>query len=165
MTYPSKDEFSELLDSRDHTKIVNEILIAGVPFAFRDSPADYDALRTTLGTALHLSADAMTVVGSGRIGFSLSPEKYGTPFLPESDLDVVVVSSKLFDMAWLDLLRLGRKYFSLQKNVQSWIDTHKENHIFFGFILPDRLPGAVTISPTWFRIFRGLARTFTNFTA
>jgi hypothetical protein len=76
MTYPSKDEFSELLDSRNHIKIVDELLIAGIPFAFRDSPADYDALRTTLGTALHLSADAMTVVGSGRIGFSLSPEKY-----------------------------------------------------------------------------------------
>ena len=50
MPYPSKDEFSELLDSRDHTKIVEELLIAGVPFAFRDSPADYDLLRTTLGT-------------------------------------------------------------------------------------------------------------------
>ena len=100
----------------------------------------------------------MTVVGSGRIGFSLSPEKYGVPYLPESDLDVVVVSAELFDIAWFDLLRLGRKYFGLQKNVQSWIDTHKENHIFFGFIVPDRLPGAVAISPTWFRTFRGLAR-------
>jgi len=157
MKYPSKDEFSELLNSRDHAKIVKEILIDGVPFAFRDSPADYDALRTALGTALQLSADAMTVVGSGRIGFSLNPQKYGTPFLPESDLDVVVVSAKLFDIAWLDLLRLGRKYFGLQKKVQLWIDTHKENHIFFGFILPDRLPGAVAISPTWFRIFKGLA--------
>jgi hypothetical protein len=78
--------------------------------------------------------------------------------LPESDLDVVVVSAELFDIAWFDLLRLGRKYFSLQKNVRSWIDTHKENHIFFGFIIPDRLPGAVAISPTWFRTFRGLAR-------
>jgi hypothetical protein len=158
MPYPSKDEFSEMLDSRDHTKIVEELLIAGVPFAFRDSPADYDALRTTLGAALHLSADAMTVVGSGRIGFSLSPEKYGAPFLPKSDLDVVVVSAELFDIAWFDLLRLGRKYFSLERNIQSWIDAHRESHIFFGFIVPDRLPGAVTISPTWFRTFKGLAR-------
>jgi hypothetical protein len=158
MPYPSKDEFSELLDSRDHAKIVEELLVAGLPFAFRDSPADYDTLRVTLSAALHLPADAMTVVGSGRIGFSLSPEKYGTPFLPDSDLDVVVVSAELFDIAWFDLLRLGRKYFSLEKKVQSWIDTHKENHIFFGFIVPDRLPGAVAISPAWFRTFKGLAR-------
>ena len=158
MPYPSKDEFSELLDSRDHAKIVEELLIAGVPFAFRDSPADYDTLRTTLGVALRLSSDAMTVIGSGRIGFSLAPEKFGAPFSPKSDLDVVVVSAELFDIAWFDLLRLGRRYFSLQKTVQSWIDTHKESHIFWGFILPDRLPGAVAISPIWFRTFRGLAR-------
>ena len=31
MPYPNKDEFSELLDSRDHTKIVEELLIAGFP--------------------------------------------------------------------------------------------------------------------------------------
>src|SRR5438128_10586931 len=158
MTYPSKDEFSDLLNSRDHTKIVDEILVAGIPFAFRDSPADYDVLRTSLGTALHLSADSMTVVGSGRIGFSLSPEKYGTPFLPESDLDVVVVSAEMFDVAWFDLLRLGRKYLNLRKQVQSWVDAHRENHVYFGFIIPDRLPGAVAVSPTWFRTFRGLAR-------
>jgi len=158
MTYPSKDEFSDLLNSRDHTKIVDEILVAGIPFAFRDSPADYDVLRTTLGTALHLSADSMTVVGSGRIGFSLSPEKYGTPFLPESDLDAVVVSAEMFDVAWFDLLRLGRKYLNLRKQVQSWVDAHRENHVYFGFIIPDRLPGAVAVSPTWFRTFRGLAR-------
>jgi hypothetical protein len=158
MPYPSRDEFSELLVSRDHAKIVEELLITGVPFAFRDSPADYDTLRATLGAALHLSVDAMTVVGSGRIGFSLSPEKYGAPFLPESDLDVAVISAELFDIAWFDLLRLGRKYFRLQKNVRAWVDTHKENHIFFGFIIPDFLPGAVAISPTWFRTFRGLAR-------
>lgn len=158
MPYPSKDEFSELLDARDHAKIVEELLIDGVPFAFRDSPADYDLLRTTLAAALQLSADAMTVVGSGRIGFSLSPEKYGAPFLPESDLDVAVVSAELFDIAWFDLLRLGRKYFRLHKSVRAWVDTHKENHIFFGFIIPDFLPGAVAISPTWFRTFKGLAR-------
>ena len=157
MPYPSKDEFSELLVSGDHAKIVEDLLIAGIPFAFRESPADYDLLRTRLGNALNLSANDMTVVGSGRIGFSLDPEKYGTPFLPESDLDVVVVSDELFDIAWLDLLRLGRKYFSLQQGVKSWIDTHKTNNIYFGFIIPDRLPGAVAISPAWFRIFKGLA--------
>jgi hypothetical protein len=158
MPYPSKDEFAKLLDSRDHTRIVEELLITGVPFAFQNSPADYDLLRTTLGSALQLSEKEVTVVGSGRIGFSLSPDKYGTPFLPASDLDVAVVSSELFDVAWFDLLRLGRRYLRLDKGVQAWIDTHKENNIYFGFIIPDRLPGAVAISPTWFRIFKGLAR-------
>ncbi len=158
MSYPSKDEFSALLDSSDHTKIVEEFLIAGVPFAFRISPADYDALRGTVGAAFQLAVDTMTVIGSGRLGFSLSPEKYGVPFSRRSDLDVVVVSADLFDVAWFELLRLGRKYFGLQKSVQTWVDTHKENNILWGFILPDRLPGAVALSPIWFRTFRGLAR-------
>jgi hypothetical protein len=158
MSYPSKDEFAELLDSRDHEKIVNELLIAGVPFAFSDSPDAYDLLRSTLGAALRLPVDTMTVIGSGRMGFSLNPEKYGVPFSPESDLDVAVVSAELFDVAWFELLRLGRKYFSLDKNVQSWIDTHKGSNIFYGYVIPDRLQGAVALSWTWFRTFKGLAR-------
>jgi hypothetical protein len=158
MPYPSKDEFSELLVSHDHTGIVDELLIAGVPYAFRDSPVDYDSLRTIVGTALRLPPDAMTVIGSGRIGFSLAPDKYGAPFSTKSDLDVVVVSSELFDEAWFDLLRLGAKYFGLQKSVRSWIDSHRESNVYWGFILPDRLPGAVTLSPEWFRVFRGLTR-------
>lgn len=158
MAYPTKDEFAALLDSREHREIVDELLIAGLPFAFRDAPDSYDTLLATLGTALGLSNNTMTVIGSGRIGFSLSPEKFGVPFSPQSDLDVVVVSAELFDAAWLDLLRLGRKYFALERKVQSWIETHKENNIFWGFILPDRLPGAVTLSLKWFRTFRGLGR-------
>ena len=147
-----------MLSNDDHTKIVKEILIAGVPFAFRDSPADYDGLRSALGAALSVAADAMTVIGSGRIGFSLSPEKYGIPFSPGSDLDVAVVSADLFDIAWFELLRLGRKYFSLQRTTRSWIDTHKENNVYWGFIVPNQLPGAVALSPVWFRTFKGLAR-------
>jgi hypothetical protein len=158
MAYPSKDEFADLLNSRNHQKIVDELLVAGIPFAFQESPADYDTLRGTLSTALHLISDNITVIGSGRIGFSLSPEKYGVPFSSQSDLDVVVVSPELFDRAWLDLLTLGRKYFGLQKTVQTWIDTHKENNIFWGFILPDRLPGVVSLSLSWFRAFKGLGR-------
>src|SRR5260370_32157120 len=136
-----------MLHCRDHAEIVEDLLIAGVPSAFRDSPADYDTLRTTLGVALRLSSDAMTVIGSGRIGFSLAQEKFGAPFSPKSDLHVVVVSAELFDIAWFDLLRLGRRDFSLQKTGQSSKATPKESHIFWGSILPDRLPGAMAISP------------------
>ena len=158
MPYPTKDEFSKLLDSRHHGTIVEEFLIAGLPYAFKDSPTDYDALRSAIGSALALAVDTMTAIGSGRIGYSLSPEKYGVPFSTESDLDVAVVSAELFDTAWFELLRLGRKYFSLEKQVQSWIAAHRENHIFWGFMIPDRLPGAVKLSPNWFRTFKGLAR-------
>ena len=133
--------------------------MAGVPFAFRDSPADYERLRATLGAALHLSSDADDGDRQRSNRVQSGPgEIWRAIFAVSSDLDVVVVSAEMFDITWFDLLRLGRKYFSLQKTVQSWIDTHKESHIFRGFILPDRLPGAVAISPTWFRTFRGLAR-------
>lgn len=158
MPYPSKEEFANLLDSQDHHKIIEDLLTSGVPFAFEKSPADYETLLTTLGTALSIGKESMTVVGSGRIGFSLSPEKYGVPFSPQSDLDIVVVSPDLFDRAWFDLLRLGGKYFGLEKTVKSWVDTHKENNVFWGFILPNRLPGAVKLSYRWFRTFRGLGR-------
>ena len=159
MSYPTKDEFSKLLNSRDHGTIVEEFLIAGLPYVFKNSPTDYDALCSTIGSAFTLAVDTMTVIGSGRIGYSLSPDKYGAPFSTESDIDVAVVNAELFDTAWFELLRLSRKkYFSLEKQVQSWIAAHREGHIFWGFVCPDRLPGVVGLSRTWFRTFKGLAR-------
>lgn len=88
-------------------------LTEGVPFAFRGCPLLYEALRSWYARELSLDAKDVTLVGSGRLGYSLSPKAFGRPFGPRSDLDLAVVSQSLFATltdefnAWLGRYQSG----------------------------------------------------------
>lgn len=72
-------------------------LSEGIPFAFKTRPAVYEAVRFWLARRLEIQAKEVTVIGSGRQGFSLSPDQnVGRAFGPQSDLDMTVISSGLF---------------------------------------------------------------------
>ena len=72
-------------------------LSEGIPFAFKARPAVYEALRIWLARRLDVQAKEITIIGSGRQGFSLSPDQnVGRPFGPQSDLDLTVISASLF---------------------------------------------------------------------
>jgi hypothetical protein len=74
-------------------------LSEGVPFAFSTCPALYEELRAWLAGQIGVHPKEITLVGSGRVGYSLVPRSFGRPFQGKSDLDFVVVSSRLFLLA------------------------------------------------------------------
>ena len=78
--------------------VVRLWLTEGIPFAFRDCPALYEAVRAWLGARLTVCPKEITLLGSARLGFSLAPPpNYGRMFNAQSDLDLTVVSMALFD--------------------------------------------------------------------
>jgi hypothetical protein len=133
-------------------------LLTGVPFAFKDDEASHGVLLSELATQLAINQDAINVIGSGRIGFSLNPEQFGKPFSEKSDIDVAIVSDILFDQAWFDMLRLGRAYFKLRDDTKAWLESHRRSSIYWGFVRPELLPGVVRFSSKWFFTFKGLSR-------
>lgn len=157
--YPSKEAFVKLLGTLRHAEIVEKyLLVEETPFAFRDKKKGYEFLLKHLGTALGVGVDAITVVGSGRIGFSLSPFKFGRPFSKRSDLDIAVIDSRLFDTAWLDMVGLGSKFARLDRDVQNWVNEHRSNNVYWGYVEPGKLRGAVACHQIWFPTFAGLAQ-------
>jgi hypothetical protein len=99
--YPDAAAFREAVEYsafRSRESVVRLWLTEGIPFAFRDRPAVYEALRAWLGDYLRVCPKDITLVGSARIGFSLaSSPDFGRPFNINSDLDLSVVSRSLFD--------------------------------------------------------------------
>jgi hypothetical protein len=72
-------------------------LSEGIPFAFREVPGMYEIVRGWLGARLKIHPKTITIIGSGRIGYSLAPyPKYGRTFSNKSDLDFTVISDALF---------------------------------------------------------------------
>lgn len=154
MPYLTKDEVVVMLKERRHREVVDQHLIAGIPFVFQDEPDLFQSFAGYLGAGLRTPPTDITIIGSARIGFSLSPDKFGNPFSSASDIDVVVVDAEKFDIAWVQLGRLGRKYIGLSYKVKLAYETHKTNNVFFGYLEPGRLPGIVTLSNLWFRTFQ-----------
>src|SRR3990172_9093625 len=73
-------------------------LSEGIPFAFKARPAVYEALRIWIARRLDVQAKEVTIVGSGRQGYSLSPDQNaGRPFGQQSDLDMTTISVRLFE--------------------------------------------------------------------
>ena len=69
----------------------------GIPFAFRRCPGLYEEVRALLAKRLELDAKQISVVGSGRLGYSMAPSKWGKPYEEvSSDLDLFAVSEGLF---------------------------------------------------------------------
>ena len=70
----------------------------GIPFAFRKCPVLYEEVRDSLAKGLELDAKQISVVGSGRLGYSLAPKKWGRTYdATLSDLDFFAVSERLFE--------------------------------------------------------------------
>jgi hypothetical protein len=80
-------------------------LSEGIPFAFREIPMLYEAIREWLAPRLNTHPKYITLVGSARLGFSFDPKKYGASFGPASDLDFAVVSPVLFQALSDDFFR------------------------------------------------------------
>ena len=83
----------------------------GIPFAFRDCPALYEEARTWLATGLELDPKEISMGGSGRLGYSLAPERWGAAYRRRSsDLDFFAVSERLFEGLRRDFLRWSDDY-------------------------------------------------------
>ena len=98
-----------LSDEDDVRRFVRLWMMEGIPFAFRDRPVVYELLREWMAEKLEVHPMNVSLVGSGRLGFSTAPKKWLQPFTKgHSDLDTFVVSEWLFEALlqdfnqWLD---------------------------------------------------------------
>lgn len=94
-----------------------------------------DDFRMTISESLGISFNSIMLVGSGKIGYSLSPtDKLFSPFCVDgaarkaSDLDVAIISSDLFHKFWW----LFRKSYASKYNL--WYKNYIYNGIYRGYI-------------------------------
>ena len=136
--------------------VLLEQLFSGVPHAF-DSAEEYKKFQSQLGTPFNINPETVVLVGSGRFGFSLAPHKFGQPFHPRSDLDVVLVDQNLFDSSWLELIRYDFKSLSFNADIATSLREHRSNNVFWGYLEPYRLKNALSFySKVWFPTFMKL---------
>lgn len=115
--------------------------------------AQYFDLRSEVAERYEVHPNEVLVVGSAKLGFSIAPNKRYRHFADTSDIDVVIVSSKLFDQIW-------RSVYHFWSQGGYWERAgHFKKYLFQGWIRPDKLPPASTFlfANEWWAFFNQLS--------
>jgi hypothetical protein len=123
-------------------------LSEGIPYAFRNCPAIYESVRTWLSTRLNVHAKEISLVGSARLGRSIAPENLGNPFDETSDLDIFIVSGRLFEAlredfcSWSFDFEEGRITANNCREAKFWRNNNDQvpKNIQRGFIDTKKIP-------------------------
>ena len=157
--YPDLDNMSNFIHvSNDEQKeIIRIYLTEGIPFIFFRNPILYEKIRTFLGQKLEINPKSISITGSGRLGYSLSPlnSKFGKPFEDKkSDLDFFII-----DECWFNKLTYDFNVYKDWLNTSPILDektltryranrTLIEKNLTYGFIDQDKLPDMTIFNNT-----------------
>jgi len=103
------------LSEQDRFGILHSFITEGIPYIYKENPLAYEAIRSFIAQRLQLNPKQVVLIGSGRVGYSLSRKEWGKPFDSSSDLDFALISQPLFQ--------------ALVKNLNSWIDDLKSRRL------------------------------------
>jgi len=97
------------LDQDEFQRFLRLYVEEGIPAAFYDAPIVWECVRDSLSARLGVFVKEITIVGSGKIGFSPTPKQFGKPFSADSDLDFSLIDGDLFE----GVMRDARKFSSM----------------------------------------------------
>lgn len=87
------------------SQLANQIASEPVPWFFEkkfglEASIKYQEFRLYMNQRFGVIANEVTIAGSANLGFSLSPDKKYTDFHEESDIDIVLIDKKRFNLFW-----------------------------------------------------------------
>ena len=143
-----KEFKKDLKSDLSSIQIVRKHIIFGECYGL--SRQNYFDLRSKVAKKFGLHPNEVLVV-SAKLGFSIVPDKEYNRFSEDSDIDVALVSSKLFDKYW-------NQVFSYKKENPYWEDDEFITYLFQGWIRPDKLPPSKSFSlrKDWWDFFQSM---------
>lgn len=120
-----------------------------VPFIFNGNLDIYINWKEHLSSLIGVDGKSIVFTGSSAVGFSLNPEKNLKDFDSDSDVDVAIISSIHFDLAWHYLRNIGTKRHSLSMKEKNAIDDHRQRLIYWGTIATDKIVQMLPFGKEW----------------
>lgn len=146
----------EELGKKTVSEVVNKYVFKNDPICFSGDQILISALKRALAEHFNLHVQNIEVVGSAKLGISLSNERLGKLYDKSSDIDIALISSELFDLSWLELMKLESIFYKLQQKDRDFL-AECLGTISKGYISPDKLPPTSNFSKNWWSIFSNLS--------
>ena len=163
------EEFKDILRSGSPEEVARDRVFGGDIYLAQKFPQVLTTLRKNLCPQFGLPEEDVTIVGSAKMGFSLDPDKFPAAFKKKGgDIDVVVVSEKLFDQFWEVFLawHYPRRSAGLTSVAdRQWISLRRKN-LYWGWFVPSEIEYTGLSLPTVLKPIRDLkTRWFSAFQA
>ena len=138
--------------------LVRKFIAHGPAYCLRDDEHLYFELKNEVATFFEVHPSNVFMVGSGKLGFSIAPNKLYQKYDPvgrDSDIDIVVVSPVVFERYW-------RRLYSFNIDLESRTDKEDEQfrefleYMLKGWIRPDKFPFDFEGREQWFDFFKKL---------
>lgn len=155
--------FAELKSCANSTEIEDfcrRKILHGIPFIFQDKEDDFYKFRQRIAQNFTIHYAEIHITGSAMLGFS--PIKK-TIFDLDSDIDVAIVSSSLFET---HLNKISDYQYNLRDNRttvrQRELDKYHQflEYVAIGWIRPDLIPNSFTLHifrQEWFDFFNSIS--------
>jgi hypothetical protein len=114
--YPTADEWKLLVESFSSDAIAHKLLLAHVPYVFRNEPAKFAVFRRVMADAFNVESTAVFIVGSAMAGRSLKGKDIEKEYSAESDIDALIISEPLFTTLLMDSLEWVASTTKSRKN-------------------------------------------------
>jgi len=120
-----------------------------IPTIFSDDRSQFVNWKRVLGKKLEVDPACITIVGSAATGASLNPNKNFKLFDEKSDVDVAIVSSYHFAVAWRYLRMNGGRRLRVDERTRIAWNDHASRLIYWGTVATDRLLGVLPFGLQW----------------
>lgn len=144
-----KDLVIEDLVHLDPSIFVSKWILERIPHIFGADQLRYNEWRRILAGGIGVDPCAIVLTGSSSVGISLNPAKDFKEFDGYSDIDVAVISSYHFEVAWRRLRNLGTEYTRLGVVARRTVYEHRNKYIYFGTIATDKILGHLPFGREW----------------
>jgi predicted nucleotidyltransferase len=151
------DQFQKILDSKEDGKtIVQKHIVHGTPYIFKDDEDKYFDLKRKVASNFSEHYTNIYMVGSAKLGFSIAPRKLWKPFDMDSDIDIVIISPKLFELLWEEIHEFN---IALTSRSEKEEEKYKRflDYFFRGWIRPDLFPFNYSKKVEWFNFFSSIS--------
>ncbi|WP_162935623.1 hypothetical protein [Tsuneonella amylolytica] len=162
--YPSADEWRKLVEQFSSEGIAHKLLLAQVPYVFKDEPLKFALFRKTIADAFSVDPSNVFIVGSAMAGRSLKGSDIDKEYSTDSDIDTLVISEPLFtsyvmkSLSWVkqitkpDFSKTPPKSKDIPANNARYIGMLADN-AEKGIWRPDSLPNDVPARIDFFQRF------------
>jgi len=151
------EAFKTILKGHENEEVVvQKYIVHGTPYIFKEDEDKYFDLKREIAANFSEHYNNIHMIGSAKLGFSIAPTKLWKPFTIESDIDIVIVSTKLFENLWRNVHEFNIGLTDRKKDED--IRFKRFLYYFFkGWIRPDLFPFEYPVKTEWFEFFKSIS--------
>jgi hypothetical protein len=160
--YPDAAQWRELVKQFSDDAIAHKLLLAHIPYVFRNEPVKFAVFRRILADSFGVHPTDVFIVGSAMAGRSLVGKNIEQAYSSSSDIDTLIVSESLFtsllmqSLEWVNAITESKKgsddrFLAIQLDVDDVCCLNKlAANACRGIWRPDSLPKRVPAREEFF---------------